>query len=75
MGLSADDADGEPAVVVPESVLVGGVDEQAATRRAAHVVTTAVLAMLMGMLLAAGSCPEPRSAQAVTDSERKKSEG
>jgi hypothetical protein len=54
MGLSADDADGEPAVVVvPESVLVGGVEEHAATSRAAHVVTTAILAMLMEMLLAA----------------------
>ncbi len=39
-------------VVVPDSVVVDGVEEHAATRRAAHVVTKAVLAMLMKVLLA-----------------------
>jgi hypothetical protein len=56
MGLSAGEADGEPVVVVvPESVVVDGAEEHAASMRAAHVVSKAILAMLlMKALLAEG---------------------
>jgi hypothetical protein len=56
MGLSAGEAAGEPVlVVVPESVVVDGGEEHAASTRAAHVVSKAILAMLlMKALLAEG---------------------
>ena len=55
MGLSAGEADGEPVVVVvPDSVVVDGVEEHPATTRAAHVVSKAILAMLLMKALLAG---------------------
>jgi hypothetical protein len=59
MGLSADEADGEPGVVAePESVVVDGVEAHAANTRAAHVVAEAILTMLlMKVLLAEGVIP------------------
>ena len=41
-------------IVVPDSVVVEGVEEHPATRIAAHVATAAILAMLLMMVLLAG---------------------